>query len=1597
MHRVLLGLMSLFFVGSTSTFAQDLGSLLDAIVAPLMSGQETQHDDFVDTWMDQDSIWSWDDGWSWVREEPQPIVFPPQYVHTIVWPQTLTFSWSEWVVTLIFDTFSWAMGLSFVESRRLVNGIPYQAISIETTGSATFTYRLFLPNQRWATARVLWRNASNPAWTLMPSTIQWSHVMVQADHFTTFVVTSPTAPVPTGTGCVLLGASGDDLCFTSLQAAVNQATGDGALIRVFWWTYVWDVVISWRNSASLTIQWVEPGVRIMGNITAADDCITIRDIERIAGDVMLSGTNHILRLIQRVDGSISSYGLNHRVEDIGVIDWVVMMEWDGHQYRRLGVVRGHETVVFGDGLTMSGSILVRSVASVLDTVVLQPTMSWAVGIFAWWAHNLAVSNIQIRGGYRIGIRNRESSSTRWDNIMLDGVDEWFEVRTLLAPINGLTITQTTIQNTDRAFVQRDADQQLITMLVDRSIVRSNDTWFIFLNADAIQFRRTELVDNRFLSIVNESSNPLDADFVYRWTLSWMQDASVPNGTSGAVRADIFPARRDSSPNGGTVGYGPENNWWIPSFVQTDVDRHYRFTQGATIYDYVRHDSPFAFSWRFLEDQTPNACTFSLAWVPSMDIRPAQADWCVFTGISFAARPNGWFDLTFRVRDSHGWEWSINRRLIMDRTAPHMINDTLRFWDTRLAMWRNSVSHAGLQWTNADPQVWQRDANFSNLTATAPLLRCQTWLDMPIGMRRDQLWLTGLTIGRCVVTYTWLVDGEYRFWSTGTDWVGWVGETFDVRTFSVDAQKPVITIADIATWTATQPLVAPSVRIGVSDNVRVDSVRGRWVAPGTNCAALSDADYQFSVISWSFVTSSGLVTLTEQARDGQWLCIQARDLVWNVAYATIGPFRIDRLVPTWTITPRLTARNCPSCILLTWTITDNFPVGLIESVSVRIQGSSGDRTFSWLVLPSWEWELSVPVMVPQGSYAITVSALDRAGNNGTWQAPTWLIVDPSVILALTSPIDGLMTSGAGISLEASCVSSAAQEAGLGCVRAEFIITNMRTNQQETLVLTHTAPWTGSFTLVWTWSDDTWTIRVRGTDAVGNEWLSPQMHTVVIDTQAPVITATWLLADPRQTQTLTWDIRDRFVDDAGFLLVSGATTPCPSLFTWWVWLGWSGEMMTWSFSFDQAAYDGQFVCVYARDRVGNVRSTRLSQALMIDRVWPRLSLVADTNAFCRQWHFLFSLYLADQTPPLSYSLDFGSWWIAYSWVVTWTGQAWWISIQAKDAWGQISQLDEVIKEPDCRVPIIQWWWAGGWWGWTVIVYQDRSSWWWWAWWSITSSQRIRETVSLYDWRMAQCLRINPLFQRIRFVDLSQGMQDPAYDLLSLCTVWWVGNDGTMTRVRFGSEDKISRAEVLKILVNVARHLRQEPVLVDGPSSRPFDYNDVLQTDWYGIYLEQALLRWWMHNWVQENRNGTFSLGLYRMARTEDIRRMMTDVARTVGVFPPAHMLAWFPSTYEMTRGEFSFYVINAFGLEGDYFLGSDQSNNRRLLELIAQRVDPLTSPRDQERVLRAIYRWLQTMDQRTVRAYNLDIRSMIKVLDTVMLDMGFDRRQATMRLR
>ncbi|MCS6983027.1 MAG: hypothetical protein NZL83_02440 [Candidatus Absconditabacterales bacterium] len=1577
------------------SFAQDLSSVLDDIMTPVLSGQDGQHEDFVETWMSQEGIGSGTEVGSGDLVDPESIVFPSQYAYTVRGPQTITFTGSEGIVTLVFDTFSGALGISLVESRRLVNGIPYQAISVETTGDAIFTYRLFLPNKRGTTARVLWRNASNPVWTVMPSTVQGSRIMVQADHFTTFVVTSPTAPVPTGTGCILLGAAADDLCFTSLQAAINQATGDGAVVRVFGGTYVGDVVISGRNSASLEIRGMEPGVRILGNMTATDDFITIRDIEQIAGDVILSGASATVRLVGRVDGSLWSQGLNHRVEDIGVIDGIVRLEGEGHQYRRLGTVRGHETVVFSDGLNMSGSVLVRSLNSILDGIILDPLTSGSVAIFAGGAHNLTVSNIQIPGRYNIGIRNRESSASRWENIMIDGVDVGYELRSQLADVNGLSLIQTTIQNSAFAFIQIDPVFELNGVLIDRSIIRQNQTGFVFGSINTVQFRRSELIDHRFASIVNTSMNEIDADYVYRGTSGGRLDFPVSNGTIGLVRADIFPALRDSSPNGGTVGYGPENNWGIPSFVQTDVDRYFRFIQGATIYDYVRHDRPFAFSGRFLEDQMPNVCTFSLAGVPSMDIRPAQADWCIFTGISFVARPNGGFDLTFRVRDSHGWESSFNRRLIMDRTPPHMVNDTLRFWDTRLSTWRNSVSHAGLQWTNAYPQVWQRDANFANLTTTSPLLRCQTWLEMPGGLVREQGGLTGLTIGRCVVSYTGLVDGEYRFWSTGTDWVGWVGETFDVRTFSVDTQMPMITLSSLATGTASHPLFAPSVRVTVSDNVRVDSVRGRWVAPGTNCAALSDTEYQFSLMSGTFGTSSGVVTLTEQARDGQWLCIQARDLVWNVAYATVGPFRIDRLTPTGTISSQLTARNCPSCILLTGTIADNFPVGLIDWVSVRLYGSGGDRIFSGIVLPSGEWEVRVPVMVPQGIYAVRVTAYDRAGNIGVWQSPNGLIVDPSVIVLLTAPSDGMMTSGAGISLEAICVSSAAQEAGVGCTRAEFIITNTRTNQQETHLLTYPTPGTDRFVLMWTGSDDQWTIRVRGTDAVGNESLSPQMHTFVIDTQAPVITASGLLTDPRPTQLVTWDIRDRFVDDVGFFLVSGAMTPCPSFFTGWLGRGGSGDQMTGSFVFDQAASDAHVVCLYARDRVGNIRVTRLSQPLVIDRVGPRLSLIPDTNAFCRQGHFLFSLYLADQTPPLVYSLDFGSGWTTYSGVVTWTGQAGGISIQARDLWGNISQLDEVIKEPDCRVPIVQGGGGGGGGG-TIVVYQDRGSIGG-GWGSITSSQRIRETVSVYDWRMAQCLRINPLFQRIRFVDLPQGMQDPAYDLLSLCTVWGVGNDGTMTRVRFGSEERISRAEVLKILVNVARHLRQESVLVDGPSSRPFDYNDTLQNDWYGVYLEQALARGWMHNWVKEHPNGTFSLELYRMARVDDIRRMMTDVARTVGVFPPAHILAGFPSTYEMTRGEFAFYVINAFGLEGDYFLGSDQSNNRRLLELIAQKVDPLINPRDQERVLRAVYRWLQTMDQRTVRAYNLDIRSMIKVLDTVMLDMGFDRRQAMMRMR
>lgn len=38
------------------SFAQDLSSVLDDIMTPVLSGQDGQHEDFVETWMSQEGI-----------------------------------------------------------------------------------------------------------------------------------------------------------------------------------------------------------------------------------------------------------------------------------------------------------------------------------------------------------------------------------------------------------------------------------------------------------------------------------------------------------------------------------------------------------------------------------------------------------------------------------------------------------------------------------------------------------------------------------------------------------------------------------------------------------------------------------------------------------------------------------------------------------------------------------------------------------------------------------------------------------------------------------------------------------------------------------------------------------------------------------------------------------------------------------------------------------------------------------------------------------------------------------------------------------------------------------------------------------------------------------------------------------------------------------------------------------------------------------------------------------------------------------------------------------------------------------------------------
>jgi hypothetical protein len=345
------------------------------------------------------------------------------------------------------------------------------------------------------------------------------------------------------------------------------------------------------------------------------------------------------------------------------------------------------------------------------------------------------------------------------------------------------------------------------------------------------------------------------------------------------------------------------------------------------------------------------------------------------------------------------------------------------------------------------------------------------------------------------TYAWdtssgtLSDGTYSATVSGSDLAGNAYSGTDSITFTLDATAPTVTLTDtdsdnlvttseVVTITAgfSEAMTAtPTISItGIVTNVIMTPVSG------TNS------------YTYAWDTSSGTLS------DGTYSAtVSGSDLAGNAYSGTDSiTFTLDATAPTVTITSSdsdNTVKSADSNI----TVTATFNESMASAPTITIGSAVDNVVLTATSSTTWtyNWDIS---SIAEGSYTVTVTGTDLAGNTYTGTDSITLIVDNTAPTATLSDNDADNL----LSLSSSVTITAVFNESMSATPTVLI-----SGTSVSGVMTQISG-TNSYTFNWDLSgsslnDGTYTATVSGTDLAGNAYSGTDSITFTLDATAPTI--------------------------------------------------------------------------------------------------------------------------------------------------------------------------------------------------------------------------------------------------------------------------------------------------------------------------------------------------------------------------------------------------------------------------------------------------------------------------------------------------------------
>lgn len=282
------------------------------------------------------------------------------------------------------------------------------------------------------------------------------------------------------------------------------------------------------------------------------------------------------------------------------------------------------------------------------------------------------------------------------------------------------------------------------------------------------------------------------------------------------------------------------------------------------------------------------------------------------------------------------------------------------------------------------------------------------------------------------------------------------------TITLDTQAPVLSVASLVTNDPT-----PDLNGTVSDNIAV---------PGSVSVTVDSVAYPAtpSAGAWN-------VTVTNPLAEGTYnVSAMATDPAGNAgADPTMSELVVDLTAPAIGVDALTTNDQTPT---LSGTISD--AVAVPATVNVNVDGSNYTGTVS-----GGTWTANVTAALGEGSYAVTVTGVDTAGNVGIDATTSELVIDltaPSITVASLTTNNTTPTLTGTISDAISVPSTV----------------NVNVDGGNYTGTVSSGSWTANVTVAL--GDGTYPVTVTGVDTAGNVGIDGTNNELVIDLTAPVQT-------------------------------------------------------------------------------------------------------------------------------------------------------------------------------------------------------------------------------------------------------------------------------------------------------------------------------------------------------------------------------------------------------------------------------------------------------------------------------------------------------------